>query len=253
MSWYDFDERYCEGCEKIDPTKVNEIEEEVVSEFRKYIREQFVKEFNYIKEAQEKIEAEKSILKEKQNDILLREKQLKENEASFDRKVESIHKEEEKKLRQEFFGMYNPGTKVWFYNISQVESKCPICNGKEKIRQKIVGQDGIEHTATIKCPFCNYGKVTTDYKYDIYEGEISQVRLILEADKDSIIKLCDDYYEKRFSYVEITYGGVRRCKTIYEDFDNMIFFNKEECEKSARAEINTLRLNLKKDQRNEKV
>lgn len=83
---------------------------------------------------------------------------------------------------------FNVGDKVWTINQGEVQEKCPICNGKERVKIK---------NKSYMCPECNgdgyVKKLHPEWKVFYYKREIW--RLIINRSKEEIYSVEGNEYK----------------------------------------------------------
>lgn len=180
-----------------EPSAVDLIIEEAKKKIHELIKENIANTIEEYKYAKDKLDSLDSDVKMKKYEI-----------EKLKQRIDELEKEHEKKDRydmprkyidkfvRDITGYFAPGDKVFIIESSNNWNKCDKCNGTNKVKALIDGEE-----IMVKCPKCDsFGKVANTIK-KIEERVIDDVHLKLVFRKDRVgVWTSDSVYVKGREY-----------------------------------------------------
>lgn len=124
---------------------------------------------------------------------------------------------------------FMPGDKVWYIGndcINEVAIKCPVCEGRGKIKIQTADYGEVEMT----CPHCKGNSVARYYPAKAYQGYVVRSCITLDA-TDDVPSFIYDLVENASDLEKFKTSADRYTFSKYE-----IYKTKEEAEKAANRE-----------------
>lgn len=228
MSYYDYEYEF--NSEPNYP-EVEEIIDEASKGFTGFLHKTFVDEYKSIKVAKETNEIKERLLREQEQYLANKRKELNERETELAKTEEEHYGKLKSKWFTELGLAFDIGDTVYFYSDVTKDITCPTCNGARKLKVKVEGADNSILECKIDCPTCHgYGHIAGKKEYAIIEAKVQEINAHIFKRQDGVVgvEVRGSWYFDLITYVWVR--DKRGDSTKIEGHN--LYKTKEDCEKA---------------------